>query len=91
MSGKSPPPTTLTRDPGFAHHPSITGRDRQPVPHKSAAETFVIHGNVIDSTGAPLPGYKMVLSDGTGTPRQAGQSHSPVNSDAYATLTLRSG
>jgi hypothetical protein len=53
-------------------------------------ETFVVHGNVIDASGAAATGYKMILSDASGTLEQRLQPQ-PSNADGYMTLTLRAG
>jgi hypothetical protein len=52
-----------------------------------ASGTFVIHGNVIDPTGAPVSGYRMQLS----TASRVLDKIAPVaaNSDGFVTVTLR--
>lgn len=53
-------------------------------------ETFVVHGNVVDASGAAVTGFKMILSDASGTLEQRLQPQ-PSNADGYMTLTLRAG
>ena len=84
---------TNTQDPGAARYAALAqtisssqANLRNPV--TASAENFVVHGSIVDETGAPRADCSLVVTD-AGTAISSKLGPQQANADGYASVVLR--